>query len=293
MPRSHLPLRALMISMGVMSYLAVLALGALLLVNRAVDAWSSDIAGEITLQIRPTDGDVMAKKLDIALDVIKAEKGVKDFRILSKVQARALLEPWLGDARILSELPIPQLVALTIDRKNPPDLDQLANKLRTKVRGASLDTHSRWQAELTRMGSVLRWLGTSILVIVTLSAIGLVIYASRAALDVNRQVVEVLHLVGAADHFIARQVQWQFLKAGLVSSIIGTVSGLLTFAVLGFVGHAVRADGLETFSQALISGPFAQTLPSYLTLLQVPIIATLICLVAARVSTMRMLRDVF
>ena len=48
---------------------------------------------------------------------------------------------------------MPRLITVTIDQPRPPDFDALEVVLKEGVKGASLDTHRRWQAELMRMAS--------------------------------------------------------------------------------------------------------------------------------------------
>lgn len=291
MPRSQMPLRTLMVAMTIMCYLACLAIGALVLINRAVNDWSSDIAGQVTVQIRPDGSGKMAKRLETAAQILQQAKGVKLVEVLKDEAGRRLLEPWLGDADILTQLPIPRLIAVTIDRKNPPDLAAIARRLKKDVPGASLDTHRRWQGELTRMGASLVLLGVAVLILIAVSAVFLVIYASRSAMDANRQAVEVLHFVGASDPYIARQVQWQFLKAGLKSGLAGTLGGMATFLILGLTRDKAAPNGLADASYSLLIGAPEVTVSSYLTLLIVPVVATLICLVAARLSILRILHN--
>ena len=291
MPRSQMPLRTLMIAMTVMCYLACLAIGALVLITRAVNDWSSDIAGEVTVQIRPTDNVKMSDKLKIIADILDKTAGVSSYKILDTKAGAKLLEPWLGNADILEQLPVPRLVAVSIDQKKLPDFDKLGAELKSQVIGASLDTHRRWQAELTRMGTSLVRLGVGVLILITVSAIALVIFASRTALDANRQVVEVLHLVGASDPFIARQVQWQFLKAGLQSGLIGVLVGMATFILLGISSGGPASSGLADASYGLLIGTLEVTSVTYLLFLLVPIVATLLCLVAARLAILRILSN--
>src|SRR5690606_34329150 len=139
------------------------------------------------------------------------------------------LEPWLGNGRILDELPVPRLIAVAIDRDNPPDFVRLKTLIEGEVVGASLDTHRHWQQELTRLASAMRWLGIVILTLVVGSAVILVIQVTHTALEANRDAVEVLHLVGAKDRFIAGAVERRFFAAGLAGGLAGAVGGFATF----------------------------------------------------------------
>ena len=291
MPRSQMPLRTLMVAMTIMCYLACLAIGALVLINRAVDDWTSEIAGEVTVQIRPTDGAEMSVKIAAASAILNNTLGVSSHKVLEKQAGAKLLEPWLGNAAILDQLPVPRLIAVTIDQHSLPDFILLEQELKAKVKGASLDTHRRWQAELTRMGSALVNLGIGVLILITASAVALVIFASRTALDANRQVVEVLHFVGASDPYIARQVQWQFLRAGLQSGLIGVFAGMATFILLGLSAGGASSNGLADASYGLLIGTPEVTSVTYLLFLLVPVVATFLCLVAARLAILRILSN--
>ena len=291
MPRSQMPLRTLKVAMTVMCYLACLAIGALVLITRAVDDWSSDIGGEVTVQIRPTDEAEMKTKIAAVSAILDQTPGISGYKVMAKEAGAQLLEPWLGNSDILDQLPVPRLIAVTLDKNAPPDFDALGKALKSSAEGVSLDTHRRWQAELNRMGTSLVRLGAGVLVLVTLSAIALVIFASRTALDANRQVVEVLHFVGAGDPFIARQVQWQFLRAGLQAGLIGMFAGMATFVLLGISSGTSASSGLADASYGLLVGVPEVTSVVYLLFLLVPIVATLLCLVAARLAIMRILSN--
>ena len=52
MPQSTTASRTLTMVMTVMCYLACLALGSLIVINKAVDSWTSDISSQITVQIK-------------------------------------------------------------------------------------------------------------------------------------------------------------------------------------------------------------------------------------------------
>jgi len=188
-------------------------------------------------------------------------------------------------------LPIPRLIRVTIDEKAPPDFVSLEAGLRKSVKGSSLDTHRRWEAELTRMASALSTLSYAILALICISTIAMVIFATRTVLDANRNVVDVLHLVGAKDGYIARQIDSRFLKTGLLAGLFGVVLGILTFLLLGLTGTA-GGGGFADASRGLLFAPPEIAVWSYGALLSVPIIATLICLITSRMALIRMLGDV-
>jgi cell division transport system permease protein len=289
-PPEAAPLKALTVTMTIMCYLACLAIGALILINRAVDSWTSGLSREVTVQVRMLQNSNIETELAYAKTLLEATRGIVSVDVLDRSAGAKLLEPWIGSSN-LDELPIPRLIRVTIDEKSPPDFTELEQNLKQNVKGSSLDTHRRWEAELTRVASALSTLSYAILALICVSTIAMVIFATRTVLDANRHVVDVLHLVGAKDGYIARQIDSRFLKTGLMAGLFGAVLGVVTFFLLGLTGNA-GAGGFADASRGLLFAPAATAIWSYGALLSVPIIATLICLITSRVALIRMLRDV-
>lgn len=291
-PVGEQPMRTLTLLMAVMCYLATLALGALILVQSAVAQWSSGIASEVTVQVRPLAGSELAADTAKVLDVLRATGGVAEARVLERSAVEKLLEPWLGDTRMLDELPLPALVSVTLDERQPPDFASLEARLKEAVPGASLDTHRRWQTELMRTARTLQRLTLAVLALIALSTAGLVVFATRSVLDANRDVIEVLHLIGARDRFIARAVKGRFLRSGLLAGLAGTLGGLLTFATLGLFGSPAGSDTLADASARLLIAAPSVAAATYGVFLLVPVVATLLSIVTAHVAVMRQLRAV-
>lgn len=284
-PPDAAPLRTLTLAMAVMCYLAVLAAGGLVLINRSVEAWTGDLSREITVQIREIQGRNMEDDLARSETILTTTPGILKVSVLDEEAAIELLKPWIGGIDGLENLPVPRLIAVEIDPDNPPDFTALETSLRNEVPGVSLDTHKRWQAELTRMARVLTTLAYAILALIGLCTIAIVVFATRSALEANREVVEVLHLVGARDSFIARQVWGRFLRTGLTAGLIGLVLGILTF----FLAAGAAPESFAAITQEFLSFSAGHLVQNYLALAAVPLVATLICLITSRVTLLRIL----
>ena len=292
LPRAHAPLRTFMVAMTIMCYLAAMATGGLFMTWRALAGWKAGVTSQATAQIMPLEDDEKALdvRLRAAASLLKGQRGVSGVRILSIAENKALLRPWLGRAGLLDDLPLPRLIAVRLDPAHPADVEKLDALLRQKVKGARLDAHGRWVMELSQMASTVGWLGLAILALIALAAILLVAQAARAALEANRETIEILHLVGARDPFIARQVVRRFLHAGFVSALAGVSGAWLTLAALSLLAPS---EGIGGSAHDLLFGATQATLRHYAAWLFIIITATLISLVSARTSAMRILRDIF
>lgn len=286
-PNEAAPLKTLTVTMAVMCYLACLAIGALILINRAVDSWTAGLSREVTVQVRVLQKADIDTELAKAVSLLQTTPGVADVEVLAKDAGARLLEPWLGSSN-LDDLPIPRLIRVTIDQSAPPDFRALDAELKRSVAGASLDTHRQWVSELTRMARALSTLSYAILMLICVSAVATVIFATRTVLDANRHVVDVLHLVGAKDGYISRQIDGRFLKTGMWGGLIGVALGFVTFLLLG-MWPASGSDGFAAASRSLLFAPPQTAVWNYAALLAVPLVATLISLITSRVTLMRML----
>jgi cell division transport system permease protein len=285
-PKQAAPLRALTVTMAVMCYLACLAIGALFLVNRAVTSWTNGLTGEITVQVRETRGDDMDMKLKVAEELIVATPGIKSVDVLDRDAGVKLLEPWLGQTDLV-DLPVPRLIRVRIDPQAGTDFGLLSASLSKAVPGASVDTHERWVDQLTDMARSLSRLSLLVLALIAVSAIAMVIFATRAALAANRQIVDVLRLVGASNGFIARQIDHRFIASGLFAGLIGTILGLATFLILGLSRTTAVADA----ALDIVNLPSGANWSLYGSLILLPVIATLIALVTSRLTLIRMLSN--
>ncbi len=285
-PANAASLTSLTVTMAVMCYLACLAIGALILVDRAVTSWTSGLSREMTIQVRVVRDADIDKEVEKARSITAAFPGIVEADVLDESEGAKLLEPWLG-TRSLTGLPVPRLIRVVSDTDHPPDALALQKAL-SQVKGASLDTHQKWEVELTRMARALSAVSYAILLLICVSAVAIVIFATRAVLQANRHIVDLLHLVGARDSYIARQIDGRFVRTGLLSGFIGVGLGILTFLLLGLFGGGSES-GVAAASWGLLFSAPRVALWSYGMLFAVPLAATLICLITARITLIRRL----
>ncbi len=286
-PPEAAPLRNLTVTMTVMCYLACLAIGALILIDRSVEGWTRGLSREVTVQVRVLEKVDVETELTKAVAILVQTDGVKSAETLDREASLKLLEPWLGDTD-LSDLPVPLLIRVTVDEIHPPDFESLAQTLTANVKGASLDTHRRWQTELARMGHTLSLLSYLILLLIGASSFAIVVFAARAVLAANREVVDVLHLVGAKDGYIARQIDRRFLTTGLVAGCCGVGLGLLTFLALSLSGNTAD-NSVALACHNLLFG--ADPIWTYGAMFGVPGAATAIAVISAKLTLTNMLKS--
>jgi cell division transport system permease protein len=272
-PRSSISGRALIAVVAIMTFLASLTTGAVLLIGSAASEWQSDVAREVTVQIIPAPGRDLDASVDKAAAAARAFPGIGDVRAYSKEESSKLLEPWLGSGLKLDELPVPRLIVVKIATGAAPDLPQLRRILAEQVPGATLDDHRGWIDRMRAMAGTAVAAGVGILILVIAATMLSVTFATRGAMATNKPVIEVLHFVGAKNGFIAGRFQRHFLLLGLQGGAIGGGIAALLFVLAGAVSgwFAGSAGGEQT---AALFGSFSIGITGYVAVLgQVVLIA--------------------
>jgi cell division transport system permease protein len=280
---------ALMLVIAIMTFLAALTAGAVHLVADASRDWSRAIAREMTIQIRPAPGRGLEADLETAADLAGRQRYIENVRIMDRREGEKLLEPWLGTGLDLGDLPVPRLIVLKLRSGPAPDLAPLRAQLAERVPNAVLDDHRLWLNRLKLMADSLMAIGFLILTLVLVATALAVAFATRGAMAGTAQIIDVLHLVGAEDSYIARQFQGHFLRLGLRGGAAGCLAAIAFFILGGLLlGQMSSAPGLEQV-EALF-GQFSLPFSGYLSVLVIGILVAVVTAIVSRVTVYRTLR---
>jgi len=277
---------ALVAVIAIMTFLAALTLGAVVLIRGMATEWQSEVSREVTIQIRPAPGRDIEADVKKAADIATAQPGIGGVRPYSKTETARLLEPWLGTGLTFDDLPVPRLIVVRIAPDGAPDLAKLGQALAAQVPGATLDDHRGWVDRMRTMAWTAVAIGVGLLVLVLVATVLSVTFATGGAMAANRPIIEVLHFVGARDGFIAGQFQRHFLLLGLTGGVIGGVGAMLLFLAAGFLGDWFKGTAGEGQVTALF-GSFAIGLVGYVA---IAVLVALIAVVTAGASRLTVYR---
>ncbi len=264
-----------------MMYLAGLSIAGLFLLADVTSTWERGLKNRLTVEIpapaMPGAADAAVRS---ALQIVLAAPGVEAAAIVPETEMLALLRPWLGGVVTADELPLPTLIDVTAKPGARIDAGLLGARLEAAVAGARVDDHDAWATHLVRLFRTVEVLALIIVAAITLATVGSVVMATRAGLAIHRDSIEVLHLIGAQDAFIARQFAGQAFRCGLVGGLFG-----LALVVASLMG-------LDLLATRLQNGPFPD--PSlgpaaWAALGALPIIIAGLTMVTARATVMRSL----
>ncbi len=266
-----------------MVYLASLASAVGLTVNKSLQQWREDLTRNATVQIVATSEASADQQLEAALKVIRAAPGVASAEPLDRDDLVALLEPWLGSGNVAADLPIPTLVEVTLSDDETADLEGLRAELARVAPDARLDDHESWIDRLVALARSIQAIAVGIVVLIGLATIAIVVFATRAGLAADQQVIEVLHLIGGQDTFIANRFQSHFLRLALRGGVVGLGTAGATMVVLARFTRELGGN----FVPEVFMTPWEM-----LILLSVPLAAAVATMVTARTTVMRSLSRV-
>ena len=228
-PRASISGRALVAVVAIMTFLASITTGTVLLVSASAAEWQSEVGSEITIQVRPAAGRDLDRDAVAVAEAMRAQPGIVEIRPFSKDESAKLLEPWLGSGLSLDDLPVPRVIIARLQPGATLDLAALRARVTQAAPSASVDDHRAWIERMRSMTGATVFAGIGILALVIVATIISVSFATRGAMAANRPIVEVLHFVGAGDSYIANRFLRHFLRLGLEGGLIGGGAAMLGF----------------------------------------------------------------
>jgi cell division transport system permease protein len=270
---------------GLMVFLAALAIGAGFAVDSALLRWDDGLRGTLTVDLpQPAGGGTLASaSADQVLALLRGTAGVAGATLLDRQAEAALLQPWLGGSVEIDRLPLPALIDVQRAEAVPLDLPDLSRRLAALVPGASVETHGAWVEQLLRVAKLLEIGAVVIVALIGAVAVSTVIFITRTGLMIHAPIVDLLHAMGAADSYIAGQFQRHAFRLGLRGGIIGLVPALLGFGVIRLAaeqGGSVAAD---------LAPGLALPILAWAVLALLPLGMALVGLATARVTVLRTL----
>jgi cell division transport system permease protein len=290
-PSASIAGNALTIVIAIMSFLACLTAGAVYMVNQSAQAWVNDITSEITVELDPINTADIEKKMTLVALFLAKQKGITRVKPLTAEDSAKLLEPWLGQSAALSALPIPRLIAVEIDRSNPPDIALIKEALTQNFEGVTLDDHRRWQAEIKTLTRTAALGGLAVLGLVAAATIAVIVSATRSAMATNREIIEVLHFVGANERFISREFERHFLGLGVRAGLVGALAAAVAFLLLPLLTHMLGGGIVTAAETERLIGSGELDLPGYFLCILVVFVVACLCMVTSRLGVIRVLKS--
>jgi cell division transport system permease protein len=273
--------RAMIWVMAIMVFLTALAAAFGLGMFAAANALDRQLAGRLTVQIVEPDARIRDARAAQLIAALRARPTVARASEVDRAALAAMLKPWLGDAGLDPDLPMPAMI--DVDMKDAgdaalADVERIASRIAPNL--VRVDRHARWLAPVRGFIATLSWLaGTLVLLMVSATAT-VVLLAARAGLDTHRNTIEVLHMLGSTDVQVARLFQRRIAFETLIGGVLGTAAAAL-------VALFLQAEIASLGSDMLTGVALAQR--DWIALALLPLLFVALATFAARTGVLRAL----
>jgi len=270
---------------AIMVALTVIALATGLALGNTVTAATAEIEGGVTVQLVEPRADVRGQEAARALDALKGVPGVATMRMVPQEELDALVAPWLGsgvETATAAGIPVPALIDVRLQRAASPQ--RVAAIQRAVVRvapSARVDAQASWLRPVFDAIVSLQWLAIALVLLLALALTAAVLLAARSALGSHRETIEIVHLLGGTDAQIARVFQ---RSIGFDAAGGGAVGLALALVVILALGRQFAGLGAGMVSSG------ALVWSDWLLLALVPLLATGLAMMTARLTVMHALR---
>ncbi|WP_373088682.1 cell division protein FtsX [Sneathiella sp.] len=259
--------RYLPVVISAMIFLAALSIGSLFSLSRAISDWSDTLTGNLTVEIAYDPAVDLDQKVADAVKLLSETPGVTTARALEKPETLKLLEPFIGKNANLDELPVPRLIEIIIADDSAVDLAALNEKLSASVPGAALDIHRPWLTKMVTLGRSIQLLAAAIMLLICIVTVIIVIFAVRTGLIMHSEVIQVLHLIGARDKYIAEQFQNYFSRLSFLGALPGLIAAIIVMFIFNFLVGSLEASMLPPLTLGIEGSIALLLLPFLIALL--------------------------
>ena len=279
--KNHEATRLLPYVMAVMVYLSALALMGSMMLHKGFGDWTESLSNRLTVQVTTADREARETQVRQVVQLLRNTPGIEHVRKLNEVEIEQLLEPWLGVGNVTSDLPVPDILDVTVSRALKINLDALNAQISKISDNIHLDDHQQWLGRFLRLMDMVEYTALGILLLVVMATICMVIFGTKSGMAENRETIAIMHHLGAQDSMVARAYQNRFMIYGLKGGIIGLLLAFVTLISMIYLSRDLASELAPVPDLPMVEAGI---------LLVVPIIAAVISMLTARMTVMRGLR---
>lgn len=215
---------------GIMTFLAVLALGISLSIGTAVNRWNKQWDTFITVQVSNAEKIPTVKKI-----IESNQTKIAYTHELSNDEMEKLVRPWIsGNNEVLHKY-MPTMFEIKFKSKS--DIPSFSDKV---AQHARVMTHIQALNPSISAGWKMVTISTIVLLLI-LGAIGVCIsFIARNIAILHKRELEILNQVGASDSFVAHQMQIIVTKICIMACGTGFIAALPVLLAIFATAHTTR-----------------------------------------------------
>ena len=269
--------RGMLWVMAIMLFLTVLAAALGLGMAGASRSLDRQLAGRLTIQLAEGDAARRDAAARAIVQRVRGLPGVTRVAEVDRARLAELLEPWLGEAGLDADLPMPAMIDVDLASGDPAAIERVRTAARMISPAAQIDRHAQWLSPVSAFLDTITWFAAALVLLMATATAIVVLLTARGGLDTHRDTIAVLHMLGSTDMQLARLFQRRIALDTLLGGLLGTVAAL---GIVWLLGQQAAALGSE------LLGGIALVPTDWLLLLALPLAFALMALLAARVAVL-------
>ncbi len=240
---------------ALMSLLAILALAGSFALSEMTNRWSSGLENKASIEIPVEDSqgvilsnEQMQRVTDTTQEFLSKHPAVEQYDVMSEEKIMELVAPWLGDSPTMQSIPLPKIISVSFKPKGNVDMEQFKLQLQNIAPQARIDTHESWLADILRFTGALKYTAVLITMIIGFTTIIAVAGAVKSRMAIYNEELELLHLMGAEDQYISKQLQRHTLILSFQGAVVGTIIGIIILLIINWGAGRMDITLIPDFS---------------------------------------------
>lgn len=277
-------------------YIALLSTFMAILLFAILDYWNPDATHKLTLEIpfsqkssyfKGRQDSFTEEKIAKIINVLSESKGVVQVSLLSEKEMHKLLEPWFGKDFDAYDVPLPILMDVKVDgAKSGFQTEAVLSRIRKIAPEAQFIDSRSWRAVVDRFSFKIQFFIAGLVVLILGVSTWTITFATRTNLLMQRDVIELLTLLGATDEYIAQRFQKGTMAMAIESLSKALVGIFLTGGIMWWIAHDIDQQVLAQIVWHLISWKIV-------FLVLTPVLIMFLMVFSARHSVLRTLEELF
>ena len=273
----------LRVIVAVSVFLFAITLAGVLGINTMFNNAKKQVVSNFTVQVLPMpDYEASRKDLLNVVSFLERYPDVTQVTVLSDNELHALLKPWLGNNVDIELLPIPKLLDVKIMNAKQFDYKELAVRMSEVSAQASINDHNLWLSRLLKFINSLKMLAVTVLLMVAGACMAALIYAVKTGFNFHRDIISILHIMGATDEYVAMNYVKQISQMSFAAGIIGTVLAIPAILIVGDMAKGIEAG---IFNSVTFS------VENWLVILLLPVLSVIMTAITSYVTVVKTLRN--
>jgi len=271
--RRHLP-----ILVCILVYFLIIVLVTAISVGGSFKKWQDPYSKKVTIELIQ-DGE---KSIDIerVLKVLPTIQGVLSFEVVSNDEMLLLLKPWIGDIDIIKDIKLPTLIDIELTKDGRFSPSEAERKLKEIVSNVRIESHLKWHDTVTSFVSSVRIISYGVVGFILLSIMIIVSVTTRASLNIHKNTVDTLRLMGARNLYILSYFQNSSFYLCLKGGLFGLIMSIPTIIFLRWMSRRVgMSDFFIVETQIWL----------WAIILFIPFIISVLSMLVSKLSISRML----